>query len=222
VDVRDRAQLPETSGQRRAFSTLHRVNSWGDKRIGATPVNGRAPLRYVFVFLVAAILVLAGCSDDDSDSGSPATPTESAPGKAGEGPFFGECGGVATEDVARITKVGGLTNTVNNSSVCEWVTSQEQLGPQFSFNWYRGSPIGRERATIQLSRDSVEDITIDGHSGFVGSSTGICEIGIEFGADFFEWSISYGLPADGQTTPSDDEICAAAKELSTQSIESAK
>jgi hypothetical protein len=186
------------------------------------PVKGRAALRAVVVILLAATFVLAACSDDGSDTGGPAATTESAPGKAGDGPFFGECGGVSTEDVARITKVGGLTNTVNNPSVCEWVTSQDQLGPQFSFNWYRGSPIGRERATIQLSRDSVEDITIDGHSGFMGSSTGICEIGIEFGADFFEWSISYGLPADGQANPTNDDICASAKTLSAQSIENAR
>lgn len=33
--------------------------------------------------------------------------------------------------------------------------------------------------------------------------------------------ISYGLPEDGQSTPSDDDICAAAKTLSAQSIENA-
>lgn len=203
------------------ISTLQPVDSRGGKPIGTGLKRGRSPLGFVVV-LLAAILVLTGCSDGDSTNQSPTTNTESAPGKAGEGPFFGECGGVTTEDVARVTGVAGLTNTVNNPSVCEWVTSQDQLGPQFSFNWYRGSPIGRERATIQLSRDSVEDITIDGHSGFIGSSTGICEIGIAFGADFFEWSISYGLlPADGQSNPSDDDICAAAKTLSTQSIENA-
>ena len=203
------------------ISTLQPVDSRGGKPTGTGLRRGRAPLRYVVVLLAAAMLVLTGCSDGGSNDDSPTTETESAPGKAGEGPFFGECGGVTTEDVARVTKVVGLTNTVNNPSVCEWVTSQDQLGPQFSFNWYRGSPIGRERATIQLSRDSVEDITIDGHSGFMGSSTGICEIGIAFGADFFEWSISYGLPEDGQSTPSDDDICAAAKTLSAQSIENA-
>lgn len=203
------------------ISTLQPVDSRGGKPIGTGLKRGRSPLGFVVV-LLAAILVLTGCSDGDSTNQSPTTNTESAPGKAGEGPFFGECGGVTTEDVARVTGVAGLTNTVNNPSVCEWVTSQDQLGPQFSFNWYRGSPIGRERATIQLSRDSVEDITIDGHSGFMGSSSGICEIGIAFGADFFEWSISYGLlPADGQSNPSDEDICAAAKTLSTQSIENA-
>ncbi len=33
-------------------------------------------------------------------------------------------------------------------------------------SWYRGVSIGRERKTEELSRASVEDINIDGHSGF--------------------------------------------------------
>ena len=170
---------------------------------------------------IAAILVVGGCSDDSSADTGQSTKANEPAGQAGEGPFFGECGGVTTEEVSAVSKIGGLTNTINNPSVCEWVTSQDQLGPQLSFNWYRGSPIGRERATIQLSRDVVEDITIDGHSGFIGSSEGICEIGIAFGADFFEWSVTYGLESPGQAYPSRAEICEVAKTLATQSIESA-
>lgn len=185
--------------------------SAGKKRLGAAAA-----------VLFAVVLVLVGCSDDSPDDSDPAVTTETAPGKAGAGPFFGECGGVTVEDVTKISKIPGLTNTVNNPSACEWVTAQDQLGPQFSFNWYRGSPIGRERATIQLSRDSVEDINIDGHPGFIGSSQGICEIGIEFGADFFEWSVSYGIPENGQTVPPVAEICATSKTLATQSIANAK
>lgn len=196
----------------KVFSTLQRVNTSARRqRLGA-----------LGTVVFAASLVLAGCSDGGGHDGPAAPTTETAPGKAGAGPFFGECGDVTVDDVTKVSKVAGLTNTVNNPSVCEWVTAQDQLGPQFSFNWYRGSPIGRERATIQLSRDSVEDITIDGNSGFIGSSTGICEIGIAFGADFFEWSVSYGIPEDGQTTPPVAEICETAKTLATQTIANAK
>jgi Protein of unknown function (DUF3558) len=175
----------------------------------------------VTVAAFAGMLMMVGCSDDSSADTDRTTRAEQPTGKAGEGPFFGECGGVTTEDVAAVSRIAGLTNTINNPSVCEWVTAQEQLGPQLSFNWYRGSPIGRERATIQLSRDVVEDITIDGHSGFIGSSEGICEIGIDFGADFFEWSVTYGLESPGQAYPSRAEICEVAKTLATRSIENA-
>jgi Protein of unknown function (DUF3558) len=175
----------------------------------------------VMAAAAAAILVVGGCSDDGSADIDQTTKADVPTGHAGEGPFFGECGGVTTEEVSAVSKIGGLTNTINNPSVCEWVTSQDQLGPQLSFNWYRGSPIGRERATIQLSRDVVEDITIDGHTGFIGSSEGICEIGIGFGADFFEWSVTYGLESPGQVYPSRAEICDVAKTLATQSIENA-
>ena len=137
--------------------------------------------------------------------------------------IYRECGGVSLEEVVRITGFGGLTETVNNTSVCEWDTTGSRTGAVASFNWYRGSPIGREEANVKLSRDVTNRLEIDGHEGFIGytQSGQICEVGIGFGADFFEWSISYGLPEDGQSTPSDDDICAAAKTLSAQSIENA-
>ncbi|MEE3851206.1 DUF3558 family protein [Gordonia sp. LSe1-13] len=176
-------------------------------------------------FLVATVVMIAlaltGCSaDDTADPAAPNTPE--APGNAGSGPFFGECGGVSTEEVGRITRFGALTNTVNNASVCEWDSSGDRTGPVASFNWYRGSPIGRERATIQLSRESTGNIEIAGHEGFVGSDMGICEIGIGFGADFFEWSVSAGSQALlGEDPPSTEQLCDAATELSRLSIERA-
>ncbi|ROZ88641.1 DUF3558 family protein [Gordonia sp. OPL2] len=176
-------------------------------------------------FLVALIavlgLVLAGCSSDDSDDpGAPKTPE--APGNAGAGPFFGACGGLSTDEVIRITKFAGLSNTVNNASVCEWDGSNDRTGPVASFNWYRGSPIGRERATEQLSRESTKDIDINGHQGFIASDVGICEIGIAFGADFFEWSVSAGTQAlMGEQPPPTEQICDATRELSRLSIERA-
>ena len=174
----------------------------------------------VIALLAVLVLLLAGCSDSgDDDSGSGTPTTASA---AGSGPFFGECGGVSTAEVSQIVDTQGLTNVTNNSSGCEWVTSADQLGPQFSFNWYRGSPIGRERATEQLSRESTTDLTIDGHTGFIASSPGICEIGIAFGSDFFEWSVSYGVTASGESDRSTEQVCDAAKKLSTTTIERAK
>ncbi len=173
-------------------------------------------------FLIAVVAVvamlLAGCSDDDSSDSSKAANQQSE-GKAGAGPFFGECGGVTTEEVGRITKFGGLSNTVNNASVCEWDSSADRTGPVASFNWYRGSPIGRERATEQLSRESTKDIEINGHKGFIASDSGICEIGLDFGGDFFEWSVSAGAQRAGQPVTPTDQICDATRELARLSIE---
>lgn len=170
---------------------------------------------------LVAVLV-AGCSG----SGDTATPTGRntpvAPGEAGAGPFFGECGGVSTEEVNRITGFGNLTLVVNNPSVCEWSTGPSRTGAVASFNWYRGSPIGRERATEQLSRARTDDIEISGRKGFIASDAGICEIGIQFDADFFEWSVSAGVTRATTTpAPDSDAICNAARELSTLSIERA-
>ncbi len=175
-------------------------------------------------FLVAAtavfVTLLAGCSSGSDNAAATGTPDMAA--QAGAGPFFGECGGVTSEEVIRITQFSGLSNTVNNASVCEWASGSDRTGPVASFNWYRGSPIGRERATEQLTRESTKDFEINGHKGFIASDSGICEIGIAFGADFFEWSVSAGVlsPIDEQP-PSTEHICDAATELSRLSVERA-
>ncbi len=69
--------------------------------------------------------------------------------------------------MAELTRVTGLVNTAKTSVGCQWLVGGGILGPHFSFTWYRGSPIGRERKTEELSRASVEDINIEGHDGFI-------------------------------------------------------
>ena len=81
--------------------------------------------------------------------------------------MFPECGGISDQTIAEQTKVTGLVNTAKNSVGCQWLAGGGILGPHFSFTWYRGSPIGRERKTEELSRTSVEDINIEGHDGFI-------------------------------------------------------
>lgn len=169
--------------------------------------------------LAVGVALLGACSSNTDEQHSPTRNTPSAPGAAGAGPFFGACGGVTTDEVAQITNFGDLTLTVNNPSVCEWSTGLGRTGAVVSFNWYRGSPIGRERATEQLSRSSIQDIDIKGHKGFIASDpSAICEIGIEFGADFFEWSVSTGTGLVGSAPTDPDPVCDAARALSTMTI----
>lgn len=117
--------------------------------------------------------------------------------------------------------MSGLVNTAQNSVGCQWLARGGIMGPHFSFSWYRGSPIGRERKTEEVSRTSVEDINIDGHSGFIAIGTAptmgdnLCEIGIQFKDDFIEWSVSFAQK------PFPDP-CDVAKELTRQSIANAK
>ena len=106
-------------------------------------------------------------------------------------------------------------------SGCQWLAGGSILGPHFSFTWFRGSPIGRERKTEELSRTSVEDINIEGHDGFIAAGddptlgNNLCEIGIQFDDDFIEWSISFAQK------PFPDP-CDVAKELTRQSIVNSK
>ena len=66
----------------------------------------------------------------------------------------------------------GWSTRRKNSVGCQWLAGGGILGPHFSFTWYRGSPIGRERKTEELSRTSVEDINIEGHDGFIAVGDG--------------------------------------------------
>jgi Protein of unknown function (DUF3558) len=171
--------------------------------------------------VVALSPVVAACSS--SGDNKPGASGPSAPGTAEgkHGPMFPQCGGISDQTVAELTKVTGLINTARNSVGCQWLAGGGILGPHFSFSWYRGSPIGRERKTEELSRASVEDVNINGHSGFIAigneSQLGdsLCEVGIQFQDDFIEWSISFSQKPFPPP-------CDIAKELSRQSIANSK
>lgn len=181
-----------------------------------------ASVRFALPALAVALgLTFAGCSDDSSgpadqsSSPSPETP------KAVHGPFFPECGGVSEQTVTQLTQVPGFVTTARTSVGCQWLVGGSLAGPQVSFSWYRGSPIGRERKTEELSRASVEDVAIEGHSGWIAIGNdpslgdNLCEIGIQFDDDFIEWSVSF------VAKPFPDP-CGVAKELTRESIAASK
>lgn len=169
----------------------------------------------------AIVALVAACSTDSSQPDSPPISAPPTQQNAKHGPMFPECGGISDQTVSQLTEVVGLVNTARNSAGCQWLQNGGIMGPHFSVTWYRGSPIGRERKTEELSRTSVEDVNIEGHSGFIAVQTdptlgdSLCEIGIQFDDDFIEWSISYNekpFPAP----------CDVAKELTRQTIRNAK
>jgi hypothetical protein len=171
--------------------------------------------------LAAAALVMSACSNSSGPSPQSSQPSAPQTANAKHGPMFPECGGITDQTVTEQTRVTGLVKTATNSVGCQWLAGGGILGPHFSFTWYRGSPIGRERKTEELSRTSVEDINIEGHGGFIAVGTdptlgdNLCEIAIQFNDDFIEWSVSF---AEKPFPPA----CDVAKELTRQSIVNAK
>ena len=166
--------------------------------------------------LIAVLaLILTGCGTGGDD---PTTETTKTP-KAGTGPDFDRCGGLTLDDVKKATGFAGLEQFIDNPSVCEWRTGDVRQGAVVSWNWYRGSPIGRERGHEQLSRDLTEDYELDGHPGFFAKHDTVCEIGIQFGADFIEMSGRYDPRERGASL---DRTCDAVEELTKQSVGSAK
>lgn len=183
-----------------------------------TPSTRTRNAKVLAALATAVIPVLAACSNSEEPA-APGDVPQSTQAQADikHGPFFPQCGGITDQTISQLTEVPGLVNTATTSVGCQWLTGGSIVGPHFSFTHFRGSPIGRERKTEELSRTSVEDINIEGHDGFIATGddltlgTNLCEIGIQFDNDFIEWSVSFAAK------PFPDP-CEVAKELTRQSI----
>lgn len=177
--------------------------------------------RCLAVAAAGVITLVTACSDAEPTGPQVPQDTSAPQQDVAHGPFFPQCGGISDEEITKQTRVPGLVNTAKTSVGCQWLAGGSILGPHFSFTWFRGSPIGRERKTMELSRTAVEDINIEGHDGFIATGddltlgTNLCEIGIQFDDDFIEWSISFS------EKPFPDP-CDVAKELTRQSIVNSK
>ncbi|BBZ15111.1 DUF3558 domain-containing protein [Mycobacterium branderi] len=170
----------------------------------------------------AMIPLLAACSALGAVEQRPAQPSApTAPAQGSGGPFFPLCGGISDQVVTAVTQQRGLINTAQSSVGCQWLAGGDVRGSQFSFSWYRGSPIGRERRIIAVDHTSVEDISIDGHDGVIAKDSqkalgdNFCEIAIGFAGDFIEWTVDF------QQKPFPDP-CGVVRELTHQSIAHAK
>jgi hypothetical protein len=183
----------------------------------------RVRRRLLALSIVAALQTtpLAACSAGSPRPGSQPSSSPSAEPNTANGRHFPVCGGVSDETISRLTGVSKLLTTARNSVGCQWLAGGSIKGPLISFAWFRGSPIGRERKTEELSRTRVDDIDIDGHNGFIAVATDprlgdrLCDVGIQYEDDFFEWSVQF-------TRKPFPNPCDIAIELSRQSIAAAK
>ncbi|MCM6775063.1 DUF3558 domain-containing protein [Nocardia sp. CDC159] len=153
------------------------------RRISAAIVSGTA---------IAALLT--ACSGDKSKSDD--TPVRPPMKVAALGPFVGECGHVTDDEVRDIGGLGQVTHVFKNSVGCNWQGGGIS-GPTVTFASYRGSPIERERAWVTVQGRNPETIDVGGKSGFQASDplAGICDLAVQLGDDFFEWSTYLGMYA---------------------------
>lgn len=186
------------------------------------PVEGTGRTGRISAIVAMAALAgvfMAGCGSSEDDPGG-SGPETTALQVTEPGPFFGECGSISDDEVEAAFALGEFSTVTRNSVGCEWETYVG--GPSVSFSWYRGSPIGRERAGSDLIGRPAVDVEVGGHPGFMGSAqnelgqTVLCEIGVDFGGDFIHWSVTYA-----NFTPTADS-CAVARDLAELSVERAQ
>ncbi|AVM01611.1 RNA-binding protein [Gordonia iterans] len=170
------------------------------------------------LILAAVVALVVGACGSDSEG---ADPTTVKTPQAGTGPDFERCGGLTAEDVMRATTFQGLQLYVDNTSSCEWRNSAGRNNQVASFNWYRGSPIGRERGLEQLTREErTVDIEIEGRPGFLARHQSICEVGLQYENDFIGISIADQRGLE-ESTVSQETMCNAAKSLAAEVIRKA-
>ncbi|MFT3661224.1 MAG: DUF3558 domain-containing protein [Gordonia sp. (in: high G+C Gram-positive bacteria)] len=172
----------------------------------------------MWIRLLSALVVVlaAGACGADPDDG---TTTRTRTPRAGTGPEFPRCGGLTADEVSAASTFPALTLFLDNTSSCEWRADAAGDGPVVSFNWYRGSPIARERGLEQLIRDNGPvDVQIAGHPGFLTRHDPLCDVGVQFGNDFIELSVYDRGRIPGRPQVSVDTLCAAAKDLAEKAI----
>jgi hypothetical protein len=162
--------------------------------------------------LCVLLLTITACARIE---GSPtAADIAPKPTNAIFGSFYGECGSVTDEEVTQITAIEDLRVHGKNGIKCRWETGVQYV----MFNWYRGSPIDRERTgSERLGRD-VDNFEFEGRRAYTSrnAAPGTCEIGVEDHADFIYWVISY------RSGPQPVDVCAPARELAKLTIARSK
>jgi hypothetical protein len=180
---------------------------------------GRRRLNALIV-LVGVLPLVVACPAAPHGPVAAPSPSPSHTKQATHGPFLPDCGGASDQTITQLTGVTGLVNTAHNSVGCQWLVHGSIIGPWISFSWFRGSPIGRERKNEDYTRSTVNDITIDGHSGYIAVATDrlgtrLCDVAIQYQDDFFEWSVRF-------VKKPFPNPCDIATELSRQTIAAVK
>ncbi|MBF6229117.1 DUF3558 domain-containing protein [Nocardia abscessus] len=173
-------------------------------------------IKSAVVLATALVLSLGACgSGGESEDSGPSRP---APKVVPLGPFVGECGHVTDDEVRDRGGLGRISGVFRNAVGCNWQSAG--IGsPSITFASYRGSPIERERAWVTVNGRAPDPITVAGRDGFAAldPSGTICDLAVQLGDDFFEWSTNIGSFGAGTGNPCDRSRALA--ELTLQRIQ---
>ncbi|MBF6302540.1 DUF3558 domain-containing protein [Nocardia amamiensis] len=159
-------------------------------------------IKSAVVLATALVFALAACgSDAQSEDSGPSRP---APKVVALGPFVGECGHVTDDEVRDLGGLGQISGVFKNAVGCNWRAAGVGSA-SITFASYRGSPIERERAWVTVNGRAPDPIKVGGREGFAAldPSGQICDLAVQLGDDFFEWSTSFGFFSNASGNPCD-------------------
>ncbi|WP_028477056.1 DUF3558 domain-containing protein [Nocardia sp. CNY236] len=140
----------------------------------------------------ASLLTLAACGSGGEQEIPGSSPP--APKVLPLGPFVGECGHVTDDEVRDLGGFAEFSSVFRNAVGCNWVSAGID-SRSITFASYRASPIEREREWVIINGRPPESITVAGREGFaaMGPDGRICDLAVQLGDDFFEWSTALGF-----------------------------
>ncbi|WP_395308217.1 DUF3558 domain-containing protein [Mycobacterium sp. AMU20-3851] len=148
--------------------------------------------------LIAAALVLTGCSAAQPPTSEPAPTAGPAETSATWG-IGTDCNGITDADVARATGTALFTRVLVNDVGCFWqentVAGRVGAGMGISTWRYRGSDIAAEREIEERSGRTLTELSIQGNPGFKAYDANACSIYVAKGRDLITWSIQTMNPS---------------------------
>ena len=149
--------------------------------------------------LLAAALMLAGCTAQQPGPDPAAAPPEHAAETSATWGIGADCNGITDADVARATGTALFTKVLVNDVGCFWqensVTGTFGAGMGISTWRYRGSDIAAERELERRSGRTLAEVTIQGNRGFKAYDANACSIYVARGQDLITWSIQTRNPS---------------------------
>ncbi len=149
--------------------------------------------------LIAAALVLAGCTGQQPAPDPVAAPPDRPADTSATWGIGTDCNGITDADVARATGTALFTKVLVNDVGCFWqensVTGTFGAGMGISTWRYRGSDIAAERELEQRSGRTLTEVTIQGNRGFKAYDANACSIYVAKGRDLITWSVQTMNPS---------------------------
>lgn len=166
---------------------------------------------------LAILVLLAGCATHAGPGATDVETVASTNLPTAPGPDLGRCGGLTRADADAAVVGASLTQVWTSPVSCDWesLLRHTSNGAWVGFEWFRGSPIDRQRTAAVANGANVVEQQLGGRPAFsmtTGKPREACQVAVDFGGDYALWSVR-----DGDAVVRED-LCVRAGALAERSL----